>query len=90
MRAIPQPVQVKNSRDPALRRRFGVVLRQARRQRNVTQEELAARGGLDVSFISRVERGLQAPSLEVIAALATALGTKAHLLVLAAELDEEK
>ncbi len=67
-----------------------MVLREARLQRNVTQEELAARGGLDVSFISRVERGLQAPSLEVIVALAKALGTKAHLLVLAAERGENE
>jgi transcriptional regulator with XRE-family HTH domain len=38
-----------------------------------------------VSFISRIERGMHAPSLEAIAALADALGTKPHLLVKAAE-----
>jgi transcriptional regulator with XRE-family HTH domain len=66
-----------------LRKRFGLALQSARHERGVSQEELAYRSNLQVSYISRIERGLQAPSLEAIAALATALGTRPHLLVMA-------
>ena len=55
----------------------------------MSQEELAHRSNLQVSFISRIERGLQAPSLEAIAALAAAVGTKPFVLVKAAEDEEE-
>lgn len=72
---------MKKVRDPELRTRFGEVLRTARHARGLTQEALAGETGLDVSFISRVERGLQAPSIEVVFALAAALQVKPHLLV---------
>ncbi len=77
------------TRDPVLRKRFGLALQSARHERGVSQEELAYRSNLQVSYISRVERGLQAPSLEAISAIATALGTRPHLLVMAAEDFEE-
>jgi transcriptional regulator with XRE-family HTH domain len=77
------------SRDPLLRKRFGLALQNARRAIGVSQEELAHRSNLQVSYISRIERGLQAPSLEAIASLAAAVGTKPHLLVKAAEEEAE-
>ena len=77
------------TRDPSLRKRFGIVVQNARRELGVSQEELAHRSNLQVSFISRLERGLQAPSLEAIAVLAAAIGTKPHLLVKAAEEQDE-
>ena len=73
------------TRDPVLRQRFGIAIQNARRNMGLSQEELAHRSNLQVSFISRIERGLHAPSLEAIAALAEALETKPHLLVKAAE-----
>ena len=73
------------TRDPLLRKRFGQAVQNARREVGMSQEELAHLSNLQVSFISRIERGLQAPSLEAIAALAAAFGTKPHLLVKAAE-----
>jgi len=73
-----------------LRKRFGLALQNARRELDISQEELAHRSNLQVSFISRIERGLHAPSLEAIAALAAAIGTKPHLLVKAAEDGEEE
>lgn len=51
----------------------------------MSQEELAHRSNLQVSFISRIERGLHAPSLEAIAALAAALDTRPYVLVRSAE-----
>ena len=38
--------------------RLGVMLKQARKEANLTQEELAERTGTKKSYISRIERGL--------------------------------
>ena len=37
--------------------RLGVMLKEARREANMTQEELAERTGTKKSYISRIERG---------------------------------
>lgn len=37
--------------------RLGVMLKEVRKEANVTQEELAARTGTQKSYISRIERG---------------------------------
>lgn len=50
--------------------RFGVRLRQLRRERNLTQLRMAVDFGIDRSFISDVERGrksISLPMLEIIA-----------------------
>ncbi len=50
--------------------RFGVRLRELRRERNLTQLRMAVDFGIDRSFISDVERGRKSvslPMLEVIA-----------------------
>ncbi len=50
--------------------RFGVRLRQLRRERNMTQLRMAVDFGIDRTFISDVERGrksISLPMLEVIA-----------------------
>lgn len=38
--------------------RLGVMLKEARKEANMTQEELAKRTGTKKSYISRIERGL--------------------------------
>lgn len=38
--------------------RLGVMLKDARKEANITQEELAQRTGTKKSYISRIERGL--------------------------------
>ncbi|HQW13023.1 MAG TPA: helix-turn-helix transcriptional regulator [Saprospiraceae bacterium] len=38
--------------------RLGVMLKQARKEANLTQEELAEKTGTKKSYISRIERGL--------------------------------
>jgi transcriptional regulator with XRE-family HTH domain len=75
-------------RDPRLRRRFGIELRAARTRAQLSQEELGHRSGLHATYISQLERGLKSPSLDALSALAGALGTRAHLLVEAAEREQ--
>jgi len=55
---------------------IGERLRGLRLQRGFTQRELARQvaGGVDVSYISRIERGEQLPSLKVLQRLGDAVG----------------
>jgi transcriptional regulator with XRE-family HTH domain len=69
----------------ALHQAFGRALSEFRRQRGLTQEELAFRSGVHVTYVSQLERGLKSPSLATVEALAHALGQRPHELVKAAE-----
>ena len=51
----------------------------------LTQEELASRSGIDRTFLSRIERGIANPSLEVMYNLATTLGISLEDLLRAYE-----
>ena len=57
-----------------LRGRLGTRLKQLRRARRLTQEQLAERAGLSYKFVGEVERGQGNPTLTTMAALAEALG----------------
>lgn len=52
---------------------FGLVLREQRLLKNLSQIELSASSGLDRTFISLIERGIRQPSLHSIFQLATGL-----------------
>lgn len=54
---------------------FGAVVREARKQRGISQEQLAFDSDLDRSFISQVECGHKQPSIVTIFQLAKALST---------------
>jgi transcriptional regulator with XRE-family HTH domain len=69
----------------ALKEPFGTVVRKFRLERGLSQEALSFESGLDRSYLSEIERGLFAPSLAAIEALAGALGVRASELVKAAE-----
>ena len=60
---------------------FGSTLREVRRGRGLTQEELAHVGGFDRTYPSLLERGLRTPTLSVLFRLAEALGVEACRLV---------
>lgn len=53
---------------------FGRHLRQLRRARAASQEEIAHRAGVHVIYLSGIERGVRNPSLKNIRAIAQALG----------------
>ena len=56
-----------------LRYRFGKRLRFIRRQKDLTQEQLAEAVGISVEFLSNLERGINAPSFETLEKLAAVL-----------------
>ncbi len=60
---------------------FGIVLRQERKKRNITQIELAYKANLDRTTVSLYERGLRKPGLEIILKLADGLGIEPGYLV---------
>ena len=49
------------------------VLQNLRHQKGLTQEELSEKAGLDVTSISRFERGVRKPSIESLFLIARAL-----------------
>ena len=67
---LPQATWVDDTRA-----KFGRNLRALREIRSLTQEALAARAGLDRSYVGGVERGERNPTLSAISRLARALDT---------------
>ncbi len=53
---------------------FGRHVRQIRLDRDETQEDVADRAGIHVTYLSGIERGVRNPSLTSIRALAAGLG----------------
>jgi transcriptional regulator with XRE-family HTH domain len=53
---------------------LGQNVRQSREAKELTQEKLAEKAGLDPTYISGIERGLRNPGIKNVARLARALG----------------
>ncbi len=67
----------------ALQTIFGDVIRTLRKEKNASQEKLAADSDLQRSFISRLERGKAQPTLVTIFELAKALDVEpVHIIML--------
>lgn len=58
-----------------LRTQFGKRLRDLRKQKDMTQEQLAEKTLISVDFLSLIERGINAPSFDTLEKLAIALDT---------------
>jgi transcriptional regulator with XRE-family HTH domain len=63
-----------------LRSQFARRLKTLRNEKQLTQEELAKITGLSTSFISSLERGINAPSFETLERIAKALGVSVRAL----------
>lgn len=65
----------------ALRPQYEIISQiiKARSEQGLTQEELAARTGLQRSNISRLESGSYNPSIELLARVAKGLGMELHV-----------
>ncbi|MBQ2262915.1 MAG: helix-turn-helix transcriptional regulator [Loktanella sp.] len=64
-----------------IREIFARNLRAARRQKGLSQEELAHRADLDRTYISSLERNVYNPTIDVVARLADALEIEAASLL---------
>ena len=60
---------------------LGRNLRAARLCAGLTQQELAARAGVAVAFLTQIESGVSDPDLRIIGALAKAVGCAAFELL---------
>jgi len=54
--------------------RLGANLRRARRERQLTQEQVAARSGVHATEVSRIESGKRDPRASTVVRLAEAIG----------------
>lgn len=64
-----------------LKKTFGKVIRQIRKEHGLSQQALADFSEVDRTYISDLERGLHNPSLNVVYKLAEILKIKPHELV---------
>jgi transcriptional regulator with XRE-family HTH domain len=60
---------------------FGQALREFRKERGLTQEELAFQSGYHPTYVGQLERGRKSPSLRAIICLASALKIYASELI---------
>ena len=67
-----------------LKTRIGDVLREKREKLGMSQEEIAARAGVDRTYVSILERGLKSPTLETLEKICEALGTLPERVIEAA------
>lgn len=55
---------------------LGINIRRYRKERGLSQEALADKVGLAVTYVGQIERGLRNPTLSVVEKFARALGVK--------------
>ena len=63
------------------RRLLGEAVRAARKETGFSQEKLAEKANLSTVFISRIERGVESPSVDNLLKIAKALGVRVSDLV---------
>ena len=61
--------------------RFPAVLREARTEKGLSQEELADRAGMHSTYISQIERGVKSPSLRSLEQITDALEMPLWVLI---------
>ena len=60
---------------------FAQNIKRVRRQRGVSQEELASLANIDRTYVSALERSVYAASLDVVASIANALDVEPYELL---------
>jgi transcriptional regulator with XRE-family HTH domain len=64
-----------------LAKSFGLVLKELRQAKSLTQEGLADLAGFDRTYVGFLERGTRSPSLETVYALSKALDISAGRMI---------
>ncbi|MDP1646201.1 MAG: helix-turn-helix transcriptional regulator [Thiobacillus sp.] len=64
---------------------IGQVICALRKERKLTQEEVALSAGTDAGYLSRIERGNRLPSIPLFENIASALGTRPSIIFAVAE-----
>ena len=62
-------------------------LREIRRERRLSQEELAARAGVNRNYVGKIERGENSPTVEMLEKIAVVLEIEPELLLRDGKLD---
>ncbi|MCP3065307.1 helix-turn-helix transcriptional regulator [Myxococcus sp. K38C18041901] len=70
-----------NENTKSLVKQVGKYIQKQRTERKLTQEELAERADISVSYLSMLERGERAPHLQTLLALSAALDVSVATLV---------
>lgn len=60
--------------------KVGMNIKLQRVKHKLTQEELAFRAEISTNMLSNIERGIQSPTIETVAAIANALGVELYKL----------
>jgi len=63
-----------------LRNNLGKAIRFYRKQRQLSQAELAEKSDISVTFLSKIERGIKFPTSESLSGLANGLGVEVYQL----------
>jgi transcriptional regulator with XRE-family HTH domain len=71
--------QIRSHRSPEIS--FGLVLREIRALKEISQDELAEKSGYHRNYIGMLERGEKSPSLRTVFNLAATLGMTASALI---------
>lgn len=79
---LPSPRHASNPSLEAL----GAAIRKVRKAQGISQEGLAHQAGIDRSYMSSIERGMQNPGIVTVLAIARALDLTATELMAHAEL----
>lgn len=68
------------SKTSRIHQKIAVKIRDIRKERDITQEKLALKVGLNRAYIGYIERGERKPSVDTLAKIAEGLGVKLHEL----------
>jgi transcriptional regulator with XRE-family HTH domain len=87
---VRQSISGWTMQDDALRKALGARLKALRKDKRLSQKELAAPLGVRYQLLNKYESGLNTPPAEMLVKLADALGTSVDYLLTGNPLDEAK
>ncbi len=73
-----------------LRQAFAANLRRLRNAKGISQEDLAYEADVNRTYLSKLEKGVSYPGLEIIAKLADALGVEPAVLLMRPEKTDKR